>query len=262
VNRSAQPIVVSVIGRDEVQVDLVRRGVGIAVLAQGGTLAVLVLTGATGMIGAGAGACYGLLCDVLLAGGLVRSGAPRVGIANAITWTRCVLVGVVVALVPAVLSGRAHLGLALVAGVALLLDGVDGRVARATATVSPLGSRFDMEVDASLVLALSVAAAGRIGPWVLVLGSARYLLLLATLLVPRLAAPTAPRLWRKAVAALQGVVLTVVCAGVLEHRIEEALAVVAALALAWSFGTEVRGLLLAEASTAPVPLEPVHARHG
>ena len=43
--------------------------------------------------------------------------------------------------------------------VALALDGVDGQVARRTGTVSALGARFDMEVDAFLVLVLSVHVA-------------------------------------------------------------------------------------------------------
>ena len=45
----------------------------------------------------------------------------------------------------------------LLSSVALALDGVDGQVARRTRTVSALGARFDMEVDAFLVLVLSVA---------------------------------------------------------------------------------------------------------
>ena len=72
-------------------------------------------------------------------------------------------------------SGRrsvaALVGLAVVA---LVLDGVDGWVARRTGTVSALGARFDMEVDAFLILVLSVYVAGSVGPWVLAIGAARY----------------------------------------------------------------------------------------
>ena len=49
--------------------------------------------------------------------------------------------------------------LVLLSSVALALDGVDGWVARRTRTVSALGARFDMEVDAFLVLMLSVHVA-------------------------------------------------------------------------------------------------------
>ncbi|MFD8079956.1 CDP-alcohol phosphatidyltransferase family protein [Streptomyces sp. NPDC059718] len=37
------------------------------------------------------------------------------------------------------------------ATLALLVDAVDGRVARRTGTTSPLGARFDMETDAFLI---------------------------------------------------------------------------------------------------------------
>ena len=49
---------------------------------------------------------------------------------------------------------------------ALILDAVDGWLARRTRTATELGARFDMEVDAFLILALSVfvsRAAGRAG---------------------------------------------------------------------------------------------------
>lgn len=244
------------------QADPVRRGAGIAVLAQGGTLAVLVLTGTAGGMGLVSGAGYGLLCDVLIVGALTRGGAPRVGIANAVTWARCSLVGAVVALIPTAGHGWATVELAACAGVAILLDGVDGRVARATRTVSAFGSRFDMEVDASLVLALSIVAVPRVGPWVVLLGAARYLLLIATLVMPRLGEPTPARLWRKVVAVVQGVVLTLVCAGVLSEPLAEGLAVGAGLALAWSFGTQVHALLRSGRSVASVVPERVDARAG
>lgn len=244
------------------RMDPVRRGLGIAVLAQGAALAVLPATGTAGGMGLAGGAAYGLLCDVLIVRGLLRGGAARVGIANAVTWSRCALVGVVVALMPSALDGRPALELAVVSAVAILLDGVDGRVARVTGTVSPFGSRFDMEVDASLVLALSIVAVPRVGAWVVLLGAARYLLLLATLLVPRLGGPTPPRLWRKVVAVVQGVVLTVVCAGVLPGPAAGGLAAGAGLALAWSFATQIHGLLRQEHTAGAAVPEPVDARAG
>ncbi|HEV7624288.1 MAG TPA: CDP-alcohol phosphatidyltransferase family protein [Amnibacterium sp.] len=242
--------------------DSVRRGVGIALLAQAGAILALVITASVDLVGAAAGAIYGLLCDVLILRGLSDAGFGRVGVANAITWARCAVVGAVVALVVGPSAPRATVALVVAATVALLLDAVDGRVARATGTTSAFGSRFDMEVDASLVLALSVAAVPRVGPWILLIGAARYLLLVATPLVPRLAAPTPPRLWRKAVAALQGVVLTVVCAGVLPPPLEEGIAAAAGTALAWSFGTQVRRLLGAQRPAPSAVREPVDARRG
>ena len=61
------------------------------------------------------------------------------------------------------------------AAVALCLDPIDGWVARRTDTVTALGARFDGEVDAFLILALSVYVAPECGVWVLAIGAARYL---------------------------------------------------------------------------------------
>ena len=74
------------------------------------------------------------------------------------------LVGGVAALVIDHPGGGAPLvTLITLATVALILDAVDGQVARRTATASPLGARFDMEVDAFLILVLSVHVATSLG---------------------------------------------------------------------------------------------------
>jgi len=103
-------------------------------------------------------------------------------------------------------------------------------VARRTGTVTPLGGRLDGEVDAFLILLLSIAVSRDYGDWVLLIGAARYALLLAGWLIPWLAAPLPPRCWGKVVAAVQGIVLTVAASGLL-HRVPGMLAVAAALLL-------------------------------
>ena len=60
------------------------------------------------------------------------------------------------------------------ATVALVLDAVDGWVARRTRTTGMFGARFDAEVDAFLILVLSVYVARSVGAWVLAIGVARY----------------------------------------------------------------------------------------
>ena len=132
-----------------------------------------------------------------------------------------------------------------VCAVALVLDGVDGQVARRTGTVTERGARFDMEVDAFLILVLSVLVARGVGAWVLVIGLARYALLAAEQVAPWLRRPVPARRWPrwgKGVAAVQGVVLTVVAAGVLPPTAATASLAVAALLLAESFGHQVRWL--------------------
>ena len=75
-----------------------------------------------------------------------------------------------------------------------------------------------MEVDAFLILVLSVYVARSVGPWVLAIGVARYAFVVAGWLLPWLREPLPPRYWRKVVAAIQGIVLTVAAADVLPRR--------------------------------------------
>ena len=132
--------------------------------------------------------------------------------ASRVTLVRAALAAGVAAL--AVVSGNAALVVAL-ASVALALDLVDGWVARRTGTATPFGARFDGEVDAFLILALSVYVAPEYGWWVLAIGAARYVFLAGEWLLPWMRAPLPRRRWRVVVAATQGVVLTIAAAGIL-----------------------------------------------
>ena len=169
------------------------------------------------------------------------TGRPtRFGPADLVTSVRALLSCVVAVLVVQSFLGPAHVrALVTISTVALLLDWVDGQVARRTHTESDFGARFDMEVDAFLILALSVYVAETVGLWVLAIGLAHYVLLAAQRVLPWLRRPTPPRYWGKVVAAVQGIVLTVVAADVLPPP-ATVLALVAALGLlAESFGREV-----------------------
>jgi phosphatidylglycerophosphate synthase len=135
----------------------------------------------------------------------------------------------------AVLSGSAALVVAL-ATLALALDAVDGWVARRTGAVTEAGARFDGEVDAFLILALSVYVAPEYGAWVLAIGAARYVFLAGELMLPWMRAPLPRRRWRVVVAATQGVVLTVAAAGVLPRGLTQALLAAALAALLASMG--------------------------
>ena len=122
--------------------------------------------------------------------------------------------------------------------IALALDAVDGWVARRTRTTR-LGARFDAEVDAFLILVLSVYVARSAGAWVLAIGAARYAFLAAGWALPWLREPLPPRYWRKVVAATQGIVLTIAAADVLPPTVTEAALVAALVLLAESFGRDV-----------------------
>jgi phosphatidylglycerophosphate synthase len=176
----------------------------------------------------------------LLAIGLSRAGVRTPRPADWITLTRGALAAAVTALVVSGLTvpvSRATL--VAITAVALLLDAFDGWVARATGTASELGARFDMEVDAFLIAVLSVQAARSYGAWVLLIGGARYALLAAERMVPWLRRPVPPRYWRKVVAAIQGIALTLAISGLVGRLTTVAVLVGALALLAESFGRDV-----------------------
>ena len=143
----------------------------------------------------------------------------------------------VAALVADSFAGDTPVGLLVaLSAVALGLDLLDGWLARRTGTASGLGARFDGEVDAFLMLVLSVYVASGFGGWVLLIGAARYVFLVGEWVLPWLRAPLPARRWRKVVTAVQGVVLTVAAAGVLPRVVMQVLLVAALVALAVSFG--------------------------
>jgi phosphatidylglycerophosphate synthase len=173
----------------------------------------------------------------------VRSAALRLGPADRITLVRAVLAWAVAALVAdAVVQPEHRSVIVTIAVVALVLDGVDGWVARRTGTVTPFGARFDLEVDAFLILVLSVLVARSAGVWVLAIGLARYAFVAAGRVLPWLRESAPARYWCKVVAVIQGVVLVVAVAGVLPGPVL-ALVLAGALALlAESFGREIAWL--------------------
>ena len=210
-----------------------------ALLAQVGLLVVLTLTTGLGIAGWTVGVAYLVGLLVLLTQGAWRIRVYRLGPADQVTLARAALIGGVTALVADHLDGRPPLAVLVpLAAVALVLDAVDGQVARRTRTASKLGARFDMEADAFLILVLSVLVAASAGPWVLAIGLMRYAFVAAARVWSWLSGPLRPSRARKAVAALQGVALTAAAAGVWP-------VVLAALAvgmLSWSFGRDVRWL--------------------
>ncbi|MEV0964360.1 CDP-alcohol phosphatidyltransferase family protein [Streptomyces sp. NPDC049910] len=216
--------------------------------AGAGGLAVLLvlLDAATGLGAAGwlAGGVFTAGMWTLLTRALHRSWPPRpFGPANTVTLVRTTLAGGVTALVAeSFASGPRTAALVALTAVALVLDAVDGQVARRTGTESALGARFDMEADAFLILVLSIHVAFSLGAWVLAIGAMRYVFVAAARILPWLNGPLPPSTARKTVAALQGVVLLAAATGLLPP-VAALLVVLAALAaLVWSFGRDIRGL--------------------
>jgi phosphatidylglycerophosphate synthase len=202
-------------------------------------LLLAVLAGTAGLSAAGwvVGVACAVTMAVALARALARGRGDRLGPASWVTLARATLTVGVAALVADSFARDTPVALVVaLAGVALALDAVDGWLARRTGTATALGARFDGEVDAFLILALSVYVAPAVGAWVLAIGAARYLFLAGEWLLPWMRAPLPPRRWRRIVAAAQGIVLTVVAAEVLPRALTQALLVAALAALAASVG--------------------------
>jgi phosphatidylglycerophosphate synthase len=240
-NRTVAPAVLLLYAQDtEVGVRTVRTGTVIGLIAQVALLAGLARN-SIGLSGLGwlAGLSYGVIGATLLSRALARAAAQVFGAANWVTLVRATLVGGVTALVAdAFVRPTEMTALATLAAVALVLDGVDGWVARHTGSVTALGARYDMEVDAFLIFVLSVLAARSVGPWVLAIGLARYAAVTAGWIVPWLRQPVPPRFWRKPVAAIQGIVLTVAVANIVPGPVIDVALVVSMALLAESFGRD------------------------
>ncbi len=212
----------------------------LGMLATAALLGVMSATAGLAVAGWISGLASGSAAAALLTAARTRSDEPFIHPADWVTLTRAVLAAGVAGLVADSFSRPVSLtALVTLCTLALALDAVDGQVARRTGTATPLGARLDGEVDAFLILLLSIAASHIYGGWVLVIGAARYGLLLAGWLIPWLAAPLPPRYWRKVVAAVQGIVLTGAVSGVLDRLVGMIAVGTALLLLAESFGRDV-----------------------
>jgi phosphatidylglycerophosphate synthase len=219
---------------------VVRLATILGMLATAALLGVVSATAGLGVAGWIAGLATGSAATALIVTARMRSDQPAMFPADWVTLTRALLVAGVAGLVAdSFVRPVSITALVTLSTVALVLDAVDGQVARRTGTATELGARIDCEVDAFLILLLSIFVSQDYGGWVLAIGAARYALLLAGWLIPWLAAPLPPRYWGKVVAAVQGIVLTVAASGVLDRRVGMIAVAAALLLLAESFGRNV-----------------------
>jgi phosphatidylglycerophosphate synthase len=187
-----------------------------------------------------AGATYLLVSSLLVSLGLGRRGMTRLGPANAATATRSMLVAFVTSFV--VSSFTQPIPVPLLIGltvVALVLDAVDGWLARRFRSESELGARFDMEVDAFLMLVLSAYDARYLGWWIIAIGLMRYAFVAVGWVLPWMRAQLPPRYWRKIVTAVAGIGLTLAATGWFPLAVDAIVLGVALLLLIESFGRDV-----------------------
>lgn len=172
---------------------------------------------------------------------------PGLGPANRVTVGRAVLAIPVLALslFPGPLTATGAWWVIVLSTVVLILDGVDGRVARRTGSESAFGARFDMELDAALIMALSVLvwSSGRAGAWVLLIGLMRYLFVMASWVVPSLSCELPKSRRRQTVCVVQGIALLVALGPIIPAPIALLAVAVSLGLLLYSFAVDVRLLL-------------------
>lgn len=164
----------------------------------------------------------------------------RLGPANQVTLAR---LGLTVLLVgffgePQVEISWVALGIATVV---LILDGVDGWLARRYDYASAFGARFDMETDALLMLLLAALAwqFDKAGAWVLLSGAMRYAFIAAAVIQPWLRRPLQPSRRRKAVCVLQIVSLLLALAPFITPPWSGSVAAAGLLLLCYSFTIDI-----------------------
>lgn len=214
-------------------------GVGVLVLlgaavALPGTGPAIVAIGAFAMLAVG----------LLLAAARFEALRPF-GAANLVTTIRLGLLSLLIGAVADASGAVATWWPVSLAGLALVLDGLDGAVARRLGTESRFGALFDQETDALLILTLTVllVAGGKLGPWILFAGLMRYALLAASGVWPALTAPLPNSRFRSGVCAVMVTALVVCLLPPLTPLPAAIAAAIALTALTLSFGIDLIWLL-------------------
>ena len=169
---------------------------------------------------------------------------PHFGAANFVTMLRVALVAGVAGLIGEPPSRPiAWLAVAVVVIVAVL-DGVDGCLARQSREISPFGARFDMEVDAALILILSILVwmHGKAGTWVIACGLMRYVFVVAGWMLTWMAGPLRSTIRGKTVAVAQFIGLGAALLPIVPVPFSNAIAGVTLATLAWSFAVDIAWL--------------------
>lgn len=191
----------------------------------------------------GAGEWLVALLVYLLIGACIVRFWPHgaLGWANRVTLVRSALVALIAGGLITNVSTVGQWQWLGIAATALLLDGVDGFVARRAHCQSDFGARFDMELDALLILLLCLAllTTAELGPWVLLIGAMRYGFVLASGVYPWLKAPLFASWRRKAVCVWQVSALLLALAPLTPSGVSALLALSALITLFYSFGVDV-----------------------
>ncbi|MBN1240164.1 MAG: CDP-alcohol phosphatidyltransferase family protein, partial [Gammaproteobacteria bacterium] len=193
----------------------------------------------TGVVGA-----FAIGAIAVLAAATRCLGSAEFGAANRVTLLRGAMVALVFGLVAAEPAPERPRLAVVVATVALILDGVDGSLARRVGAESAFGARFDMETDAIavLVLALLVWHFDKAGAWIVLSGLMRYGFAAAAWVAPWMARPLPPSRRRKAVCVAQLAALLLCLAPIVPAGVSVWVAAASLVALVGSFAADVAWL--------------------
>jgi len=180
---------------------------------------------------------------------------PAFGPANQVTTVRVALVALVAGLIGEPRAAAYATSAAIMSGLVAALDGVDGWLARRTQMVSRFGARFDMEVDALLILVLSILAwqYEKAGAWIVLAGLLRYLFVVTGWLWPWMARPLPPSRRRQTVCVIQIVGSSVIMLPVVTPPMSVAVAAALLATLSASFLVDVIWLWRARDRKVPLP---------
>ena len=200
----------------------------------------------------GAGASYPIVAAaffaVLFTAVVTVAGAhhphTRFGPANSVTTIRAIVAALTAGLVGQDASPPVLWAVIGITALMVVLDGVDGWLARRTRMASVFGARLDMETDAAFILILSVLVwqHGKAGAWVLGCGLMRYAFVAAGWLMPWLARPLRATRRGRIVAISQLIGLAMAFAPIVPQPASAVIAAVTFVALAWSFAIDVAWL--------------------
>jgi phosphatidylglycerophosphate synthase len=183
----------------------------------------------------------------------------RIGPANQVTLGRLALTALLAGLLGETQPASAWLACGI-ASLVLVLDGVDGWLARRSGCASPFGAHFDMETDALLILLMAALTwqLEQAGAWVLLSGAIRYLFVAAALVQPWLRRPLPPSRRRKLICVLQILSLLLALVPLIQPPWSNGLALVGLVLLCYSFFTDI--VWLRQQAGHP-PKEPIVDEH-
>lgn len=199
----------------------------------------------TALLGLGLSAAVGVLWALSPPDHRPRN-ATSLGLANQVTLGRGVLICVVAGFIPFNEYAQTHAWtVASITLIALILDGVDGAAARRTRSHSAFGARFDMELDALLILILCglTIVMGKAGPWVLLIGLYRYMFVAAGWLYPALVQPLPESFRRKTICVWQLVTLMICLLPLITPLMATGLLALALALLTYSFMKDIVWLI-------------------